>query len=209
MASKKIIVQLLFLCLLSSGAYSQFFDNIVYNRKSVYAEVFGTGLGASVNYEYLFKDYGMKQGVRGGPGFFINFLEENSPTIISANAEYISFAGARNHHLEWGVGAAFQYKYFKRTDQSVSYYIVNSDTTAFYTDHNYMYKRTGPVIVPRIGYRYESPDGGLVVRVAYTPLLYILNREKETYDGQTISSKTLPFSTKFTWGGVSIGFSFY
>ncbi|MCD6068533.1 MAG: hypothetical protein K0S33_3359 [Bacteroidetes bacterium] len=190
-------------------SYSQLFDNTVYNRKSAYAELFGTGLGATVNFEYLFKDYGMKQGIRGGPGYFVNFLEDNSPTIISGNIEYLSFAGARNHHIEWGLGASYQYKYYKKTFQTPVYYIENSDTTILYTDHDYKYQRTGPAIVPRLGYRYENEDGGLVVRVAWTPIIYILNSEKEFIDGNRTSKTAIPFSTKLGWGGISIGFSFY
>jgi hypothetical protein len=63
--------------------------------------------------------------------------------------------------------------------------------------------------VPRIGYRYQTPDGGLVLRIAYTPLLYFINTEKEFYDGTLLSKTSIPFQTKMAWGGISIGFSFY
>lgn len=206
-------ILLAFVLLFQFEVFGQFFDNVVYNRKALYGEIYGNGLGASVNYEYLFHDHTVKQGIRGGPGFFVNFLAPNSPTIISGNIEYISFAGARNHHLEWGLGLSYQYKYYRQNYQTTSYLVTvngsSTDTTTYYTDHTYKYQRTGPAIVPRIGYRYESPDGGLIVRIGYTPLIYLFNSEKEFIDGTKISSKLTTFGTNFAWGGLSIGFSFY
>lgn len=195
--------------LYSANAKAQLFDNTVYNRKSLYAEVYGTGLGATLNYEYLFNDNVVKKGIRGGAGYFANFLEENSPNIISGNLEYVSFGGARDHHLEWGLGLAYQYKYYKKVYQIENAVVTGTDTTIFYESHDYKYTRTGPAVVPRIGYRYESPDGGMVLRIAYTPLIYLINKEKEFLDGSNFSTNSIPFATKFAWGGVSIGFSFY
>ncbi|MDP2384926.1 MAG: hypothetical protein Q8M29_01020 [Bacteroidota bacterium] len=206
---KKIFFSILFIQLLCISAKAQFFGNVVYNRKAVYAEIYGNSLGAALNYEYLYRDHGLKQGLRFGSGYFVDFLGKNSPTIISGNIEYIAFTGAREHHIEWGIGATYHYKYYKQTYQSVNYFILGSDTTRTYTDHIYKFQRTGPAILPRIGYRYESPDGGLVVRVGYTPVIYLLNKEKEFYDGTETTKTSIPFSTKFAWGGVSIGFSFY
>jgi hypothetical protein len=191
------------------SSYCQLFNNTVYNRKAVYAEVYGTGLGATLNYEYLYQDYGAKKGIRAGAGYFVNFFENHTPTIISANLEYVSFAGTMKHHLEWGLGATYQYKYYKETVQSVTYYISGSDTVGVYTDHDFKFKRTGPAVVPRLGYRYEDPDGGLVIRIAWTPVLYLMNSEKTYYDGAQIDKKFIPFSTRLGWGGISIGYSFY
>lgn len=199
-------ILLTFFCIKSNA---QLFDNVVYNRKAVYVEVYGTGIGATLNYEYLFKDNVVKTGIRGGAGYFSNFVEENSPNILSANLEYVSFGGARNHHLEWGLGLVYQYKFYKSVFQTPKTTIVGSDTIIYFESHDYKYQRTGPAVVPRIGYRYESPDGGLVVRVGYTPLLYLINKEKEFIDGTNYSTTSIPFATKFAWGGVSIGFSFY
>lgn len=210
MQLKKIVFGIFFAQLFCiPGSSAQIFSNFAYNRKAIYAEVYGNSLGASLNYEYKYRDQGLKQGVRFGAGYFPNFLEENTPTIISANAEYFAFSGAREHHLEWGIGATYHYKYYKQTYQEMTYYVSNNDTVRIYTDHQYKYQRTGPAILPRIGYRYESPDGGLVIRVGYTPVIYLLNKEKEFYDGTEISKTSIPFATKFAWGGVSIGFSFY
>ncbi len=206
---KKTFFTLLFIQLLCISAKAQFFSNVVYNRKAVYAEIYGNSLGAALNYEYLYRDHGLKQGVRFGPGYFVDILDKNSPTIISGNIEYIAFTGTQQHHVEWGIGATYQYKYYKQNYQTVNYFISGIDTARTYTDHIYKFQRTGPAILPRIGYRYENPDGGLVIRVGYTPVIYLLNKEKEFHDGTETSKTSIPFATKFAWGGVSIGFSFY
>lgn len=206
---KKIILGILFIQLLCVSATAQFFSNVVYGRKAVYGEVLGNSLGASLNYEYLYRDQGVKQGVRFGAGYFVNFFENNSPTVISGNVEYLAFSGARQHHIEWGIGATYHYKYYKQNYQTVNYYVSSGDTIRTYTDHDYKFQRTGPAIIPRIGYRYESPDGGFIVRVGYTPVIYLLNKEKEFWDGTETSKTSIPFATKFAWGGVCIGFSFF
>lgn len=195
--------------LISFSSKAQFFTNTVFNRKAAYMEVFGTGIGATLNYEYLHVDNGIKQGIKGGAGYSVDLFDSNLPRIISGNIEYITFAGSRQHQIEAGLGLTFQYKYYSKISQETVYYIINSDTLTTYKDHTYKFKRVGPSIVPRIGYRYQTPDGGLVLRIAYTPLLYFINTEKEFYDGVLLSKKSIPFQTKMAWGGISIGFSFY
>lgn len=195
--------------LMSLQGKAQFFTNTVFNRKAAYIELFGTGIGATANYEYLHVDHGIKKGIRGGAGYFADLFDSNNPKIVSGNLEYLNFAGNHKHQIEAGLGLTFQYKYYSKTLQEKIYYINNTDTLTTYKDHQYKFKRIGPAIVPRIGYRYQSPDGGLVLRIAYTPLLYFINTEKEFYDGAVLSKKTIPFQTKMAWGGISIGFSFY
>jgi hypothetical protein len=203
------ILSLAFFGLISFSSKAQFFTNTVFNRKAAYIELFGTGIGATANYEYLYKDNGIKQGIKGGAGYFADLFDANNPRIVSGNLEYVTFAGSRQHQIEAGLGLAFQYKYYQKNWQSPTYYISNSDTLTTYTDHQYKFRRVGPAVVPRIGYRYQTPDGGLVLRIAYTPLLYFINTEKEFYDGTLLSKKSIPFQTKMAWGGISIGFSFY
>lgn len=203
------ILTIAFFGLISFSGKAQFFTNTVFNRKAAYIEVFGTGIGATANYEYLYKDNGIKQGIKGGAGYFADLFDANQPRILSGNIEYITFAGSRQHQIEAGLGLTFQYKYYQKNWQSPTYYISNSDTLTTYTDHQYKFRRVGPAIVPRIGYRYQTPDGGLVLRIAYTPLLYFINTEKEFYDGALLSKTSIPFQTKMAWGGISIGFSFY
>lgn len=203
------ILTIAFFGLISFSGKAQFFTNTVFNRKAAYLEVFGTGIGATANYEYLYKDNGIKQGIKGGAGYFADLFDANQPQILSGNIEYITFAGSRQHQIEAGLGLTFQYKYYQKNWQSPTYYISNSDTLTTYTDHQYKFRRVGPAVVPRIGYRYQTPDGGLVLRLAYTPLLYFINTEKEFYDGAVLSKTSIPFQTKMAWGGISIGFSFY
>ena len=79
-----------------------YFRNQVFNPHSAYLEVMGNARFYSVNYEYLFHDYGVKQGIRAGAGVFPNIFDANKPLCIHATTEYIGFWLGRNHHLEWG-----------------------------------------------------------------------------------------------------------
>jgi len=51
---------LVFFGLLSFSGKAQFFTNAVFNRKAMYVAVFGTAIGANLNYEYLHADHGIK-----------------------------------------------------------------------------------------------------------------------------------------------------
>lgn len=203
--TSKLFVLCCFLVCLSveSKAQRYFFSNHVFNRKAVYLEGLGTGGFYSINYEYLFHDYGLKQGFRGGPSFFINFLDANKPKVFTGNLEYVAFGFGGVHHLEFGVGMQYCFQTYKT---EVPYY---SADTVLIGYHTYKYNSSGPSLVPRIGYRYQDPDGGFVIRVGYTPLFSFLGRSKTYMEGTLISKEKIPFSTKFLWGGISIGLSFY
>ena len=62
--------------LISFSSKAQFFTNTVFNRKAAYMEVFGTGIGATLNYEYLHVDNGIKQGIKGGAGYSVDLFDE-------------------------------------------------------------------------------------------------------------------------------------
>ena len=202
-------IALCFMLFVTFVCKAQFFTNEVYNNKAVYVEVFGTGIGATLNYEYLFKDWGLKKGCRLGAGYFADLFDANNAKIVSGNIEYLNFVGFDQHQIEIGLGLTFQYRYYSKMVQE-KVFPINGNTAIFnYIDHTYMYKQIGPAIVPRIGYRFESSDGGLLFRIAYTPLIYFVNSEKEFYDGTLFKTTSLPFQTKLAWGGISIGVCFY
>jgi hypothetical protein len=207
---KKVFLVFVFIgCSLSS--FSQvYFRNLVYSRKSLYVELLGNGKYYSLNYEWLFKDFGIKQGIRGGPCVFVNFFNPNKPLCITANIEYVAFWLHRYHHIEWGAGATFRYETYSKTSQSYSYTIVPpQDTLVSLISHSIKTTTMGPVFVGRIGYRYQDPNGGLILRVGWTPMFYILNSTKTYYDNQLIATSKAPFSTKFLYFGASIGWNFF
>lgn len=197
----------------SISCFSQiYFRNLVYNRKSVYLEVMGNGKYYSVNYEWLFHDYGIKQGVRGGAGVFPNFFNPNKPLCTTVLAEYVGFWLSRYHHIEWGAGATYRYETYTK-NWTESGYIVTSapsyDTVQYSRARSINSKVSGPIFVGRLGYRYQDPNGGLMIRAGWTPMFYLMNKEKITYDGETTVVTRMPFSMSFMSFGVSVGYNFW
>lgn len=208
---KAFLTAALLICSLAS--FSQvYFRNLVYNRKSVYLEVMGNGKYYSANYEWLFKDYGAKMGVRGGAGVFPNFLNPNKPICVTGLAEYVGFWLSRYHHIEWGAGVTYRYESYKKITTSTNYYITDppaSDTLPYIETHTLSSKTLGPIIVGRLGYRYQDPNGGLMIRAGWTPMVYILNSEKQTYDGIPLPKIKMPMRMSFLYFGVSVGYNFW
>ncbi len=207
---KVIFTVALLTCSLS--AFSQiYFRNIVYNRKSVYLEVMGNGRYYSVNYEWLFHDYGMKQGIRGGAGVFPNFLNANRPLCVNGLVEYVGFWLSRYHHIEWGAGLTYRYETYSRSETVTGVTITPApsyDTIPYSITHTLKSTTTGPIVVGRLGYRYQDPNGGLMIRAGWTPLFYFMNKEKLTYDESTTVTR-MPFKMSFISFGVSVGYNFW
>lgn len=195
--------------LLALSGKAQYFRNHVYNRKAAYLEIMGNGIFYSLNYEYLFRDNGIKMGLRGGPCYFINMFSFNKPTVMTGNIEFVAFDGKKNHHLELGAGLNYRYQYYKRTETGYTASIVNNDTIISSYTRTYKYSTTGPAAVLRIGYRYQHHDGGIVFRAGWTPMFHFMNREKIKMNDQIISSVPIPLRSRLGYFGVSIGYSFY
>lgn len=195
---------------LGYSSFSQiYFNNLVYSRKSFYLEAMGNGKYYSLNYEWLFHDYAVKQGIRGGPGVFVNFFNPNKPLCITANIEYVAFWLHRYHHIEWGAGPSYDYEKYTKTYTSPSYTVVGGDTITTVRIHTEEGKTSWPMIFGRIGYRYQDPNGGFIFRAGWTPYVSVLKSTKIYYDGQLYSKTAFPFSFSFLSFGVSLGYNFY
>jgi hypothetical protein len=187
-----------------------YFNNMVYNRNTAYVEIMGGGRYWTANYEYLFKDFGVKQGARIGVGAFPNFLNVNRPLCFTAHAEYVNFWFSKYHHIEWGAGISYRYECYKKDIIEKSYSRISpTDSVLVIINHEYKSVTTGPILTGRLGYRYQDPDGGLVVRVGWTPLFFFMNREKVTFDGNQVSASILPFSTRLMYFGFSVGWNWF
>ena len=187
-----------------------YFSNMVYNRNTSYVELMGNGRYWTANYEYLFKDFGVKQGVRIGAGVFPNFLAINRPMCYAVSAEYVNFVFSKYHHIEWGAGASFRYETYSKNLIEKKYTIVPpSDSVLTLVNHEFKNTTLGPFFTGRIGYRYQDPDGGLVLRAGWTPLFFLMNSEKSRYDDVIISNTILPFSMKLLYFGISVGWNWF
>ncbi|WP_420151142.1 hypothetical protein [Spirosoma sp.] len=142
-------------------------------RNTVYLEVLGSGGAYSLNYErFLFLRQKQAYGFRVGSSYF------GGQKAIALIGELFALAGKGNHHGDFGIGLT------RVNQQSFGFYA--SGSTARYTT---LYA------VPRVGYRYQKPTGGLMVRVGFTPFIKMTKRVDST---SHISS----------WFGLSIGYNF-
>ena len=193
------------------SVFSQiYFSNMVYNRNSAYVEVMGSGKYWTANYEYLIKDFGIKQAIRAGAGVFPNIFNLNKPLCFTGTVEYNAFWLSKYHHIECGVGFSYRREKYTLDIPEKTYTIVPpSDTVPVILNNKFSSTLSGPFITGRIGYRYQDPDGGLILRAGWTPLFFLLNREKTTFNENIVKNSILPFSTRIMYFGFSIGWNWY
>jgi hypothetical protein len=100
--------------------------------------------------------------------------------------------GKKSHHFELGIG--------------LTSLLVNPNSNVGTDSYTYM--------TPKIGYRFQRPNGGLFFRATVTPMIAILNVSSIKYNNETYRQ----FSTlnnvaglgyaAFPWPGLSMGYTF-
>lgn len=100
--------------------------------------------------------------------------------------EITSLWGRSHHHFEIGLG------FYATRDK---YYLIDENYPNNIKEESYW----GKSIVPRIGYRYQRPEGGLFIRAGYTP----------SFDFESIKGAADKKVSFFPFAlGIGIGFSF-
>ncbi|SHN33560.1 hypothetical protein SAMN04488057_12177 [Cyclobacterium lianum] len=158
-------------------------------KNSVHAELLGNSGLYGLHYGRIFhqKD---KLKLVASLGFSLQFQREIQPihssyVIPIFPVEVTAFWGRSRHHLE--VGSGYTAALNRR----------------FIFDENYPNNIREQVylnqaLVPRIGYRYQKPEGGFLFRVGYTPIIGISSSN---------SSENI-FNIFPYWFGISLGYSF-
>jgi hypothetical protein len=172
---------ILFLSFLTTIANCQKVDSIFTNNNNAQIELGGHGLYYSLNYERVLINR-QKFKTTAQIGFALyppNSQSKDScrfchtfrrlPILIN---ELISFD---RHHIELGLG----YLLAQNTYALSGGGSVDSGWTGF--------------IAGRLGYRYQKPNGRLIIRAGFTPLL-----STSSYFGKRF----------YSWGGLAIGYSF-
>jgi len=121
-----------------------------FKRHSIYAEILGSSMFYSVNYDYLFRIYknDIKLAVGTGIGYFsYRYRSPEGNKFITARYFYftpeINFLfGKKSHYFETGTALMSM--------------IVNGGGAHFVPNG-------------RVGYRYQPQKGGFLFRIAYTP----------------------------------------
>jgi hypothetical protein len=125
----------------------------------VFAEVLGSGLLYSLNYERIFDS--LHVGIRGGASYFSypvsDYGKSGNLKLLTIPVVASYYLGMPKHKLQLGLGATFLYTG------------VSSDSTGtkFESDRS----GAGIAVTAIIGYRYLPPAGGFTFGVAFTPLL--------------------------------------
>ncbi len=126
---------------------------------TAYFELFGSGGLYSVNYErFLIMRPKTAYGIRVGGGFW-NRKEPNFNTV----AELVALTGIGKHHADFGLGLVGGFS----RDRRVPF--------PDYQRRNHLYA------VPRIGYRYQKPEGGTMIRFGITPFVAVSSQSPSRY----------------------------
>ncbi|MHA7130250.1 hypothetical protein [Algoriphagus namhaensis] len=157
-------------------------------KNSIFVESLWPSFSYSLNYDRIFYQKGaLKLSARAG--FSLLYNSRTGPTSSFwapfIPVELTGFWGKSKHHLELGLG------FFATRNRR---YFFDEDFPNNIREEPYW----GKTFVPRIGYRYQKPEGGFFFRGGYTPTLGIENLEGDD-EGSTFN----PFGLS-----VSLGFSF-
>ncbi|MEB2781087.1 hypothetical protein U3A58_11845 [Algoriphagus sp. C2-6-M1] len=158
-------------------------------KHAIYGELVGTSTGYAINYGFIFHQK-QKLKYSASAGFSMRYQNEivrsfSGFWIPSFSTEISALWGKSKGHLEFGTGfVAYRDKQF----------IFDEDFPRNIRVRQYW----GKTIVPRIGYRYQKPHGGLFFRAAYTPWIEFNNIE-----GTEDKVNFQPFGI-----GLSLGWSF-
>jgi hypothetical protein len=128
-------------------------------RNLVFAELFGSGLLYSVNYERVFEPWHV--GLRGGASYFTYAVSSygRSGNLVLASFPMLAsyYVPWRSHNLQLGLGATVLY----------TGVATDSQGTAFESDRSGL----GVAASGLLGYRYLPRDGGVSFGVAFTPMV--------------------------------------
>lgn len=170
---KHLIVFLLFIFGITSHCQDKTLSPFQ-NKNSFQLEILGSTVFYSLNYERILINGGrLKTAAQAGISYYPPSLGVRDFWLPIGINEIISFG---NHHIEAGMGYMPVRESLRDPDLQV---------IEWFWSH---------MITGRIGYRYQKPDGHLILRAAFTPVLEV----------------NIPgFGAEFhPLAGVSLGYSF-
>ena len=191
------------LLLIVSGiiiSISSFSQDVIYNsnntqKNTFFIEGFGNAVSGSLNYDRIItQEPKYKTSVRLG----LLFIPSKQVTIFTIPLEYSYLKGSKNHYLEFSGGISFVSFTNKRIHAGYdTIHFIGRETTS-------MWALTG-----RIGYRFQSPRGGLFFKVGLTPFVPLRIRERGIFRHTTEYfpvTEYLP-SPVIPWAGIGIGYT--
>lgn len=209
---KNKIIYILLLCFPFYGISQEGNSVPDIKKNSLYVEIGGQGVINSICFDKLFHtNKKIKNTYTGG----ISFMALKYQYWGGLTFSYNFLTGQKSHHLELGFGLTLASQYNRKIDCEYSSY----DSTGALTNHNrfigtsvdyYSY------ITPKIGYRFQKINGGILIRLTFTPMVFLINRygpikespyrEEPTYE--YFKSDASPNYAVYPWFGISIGYTF-
>lgn len=143
-------------------------------KNSVFVETLWPSFSYSLNYGRIFYQIGkLKLSARAGFSLLYNSRTEPTSSYWAPFIpfELTGFWGKSKHHLELGLG------FFAIRNRR---YFFDEDFPNNIREEPYW----GKTLVPRIGYRYQKPEGGFFIAGGYTPTFSIENLEGGAENGE-------------------------
>ena len=179
----------------------------IFHRNTIYLEALGQGLYNSVSFDRLYKiDHKVKTSISAG----LTIIPSSGLFVVATPISYNYLIGQNKHHLELGLG--FTPMFIRSGNITASYSDGNSNNVTFTGSQNMFFS----FFTPKIGYRYQRPEGGFFFRLTFTPPIAGINIYGNTKgQGQSMSDSYNEFFTSaaffgspvFPWGGLSIGWT--
>ncbi|MDF1573119.1 MAG: hypothetical protein P1P82_16040 [Bacteroidales bacterium] len=167
---KNVIIALFFVAFTSA-----LFAQEAPSEKALYLEIGGSGIAASLNYEHnIWIRNSNAFSLRAGLGYFPMILntEFSAGTVSAIAGAYFSRKFNSKHALSIGISNAF------------------TSTVARGISDDFNSLRYSQLIVPSIGYRYQSPEKHKVFwGIGYSPLI--------SYDGISVENQLFQFKNHF------------
>jgi hypothetical protein len=131
-------------------------------RNTIFAEVLGSGMYGSLNYERIIFISGSRFSVRGG-GFLYLTTRNRKPLIhFSVPVELNYFLGTRKRY-ELGVGMTYANGFYSELDDN----------------DNKLLSKSLYLALKGFGYRFQKPQGGFFLRLDIVTLLRLAELNKE------------------------------
>lgn len=156
MPTKSILLGFLFLMIGISNLYAQK-DSLQFRRHTFHAEIFGHGILYSVNYDFRFHQQAAFHVGFSRWGLNSDILGEWQMTAFPLTLIYL--IGQEENHLEIGAGI-----------MPVKLTFVNSGIFTLFSGDEPVKKSKDLILgIGSIGYRFQSLEDGLMLRLAITP----------------------------------------
>lgn len=212
MRNQLLIISILFLPYIGNSQEIKAITD--YKKNSIYIEAFGQGMLNSICFDRILdSERKIKNTISGG----LSFWPGRGFIWSGTNISYNFLTGQENNHLEFGLGFSLTSEYYKTIVGGKCFddngNIISNDPTFIGTNFDcYTF------LTPKIGYRFQRKNGGLQLRITFTPMVPLINRFYTSYNSYYSENPYYTYFKSyfypyykipvFPWAGASIGYTF-